>query len=165
MDARTRRLTTGVALLLAVALVAVGAWAFTGSTGHEHATVTVSEANGTTIGVVHARVADSATERYRGLSGTESLANGTGMWFVYESEGARAYVMRDMRYPLDMVFVGSDGRITKIHHAPTEEPPYREYTGRARWVLEVPYGWTTRHGIDAGDRVTIEYGRGGDVGS
>ncbi|GGN06198.1 DUF192 domain-containing protein [Halarchaeum nitratireducens] len=165
MDRRTRRATTALAVLFGVALVAVGAWAFTGSTGHDGATVTITDENGSTLGVVDASVADSEAERYRGLSETASLANGSGMLFVYETEGSRAYVMRDMAYPLDIVFVGEDGRITRIHHAGTEEPPYRRYTGRAKWVIEVPRGWTARHGIAAGDRVAIEYGRGGDVGS
>lgn len=165
MDARARRLTTVVALVLAVALVVVGAWVFAGSTGHEHATVTIADEDGTTLGVVNASVADSEAERYRGLSGSESLANGSGMLFVYETEGSRAFVMREMAYPLDIVFVGSDGRITRIAHAETEEPPYRRYTGRAKWVLEVPSGWTTRHGIAAGGRVRIAYGGGGSGGS
>jgi len=165
MDRRARRVTTALVVLLGVVLVAVGAWAFAGSTGHDDATVTITDENGSTLGVVQASVADSEAERYRGLSGTTSLANGSGMVFVYGAERTRAYVMRDMAYPLDIVFVGADGRITEIHHAETEEPPYRRYTGRAKWVVEVPEGWTTRHGIAAGDRVTIAYGSGGGVGS
>ncbi|GGM70082.1 hypothetical protein GCM10009017_20260 [Halarchaeum rubridurum] len=158
-------MATVLAVLLGVALVAVGAWAFAGSTDHDGATVTVTDANGSTLGVVDAAVADSEAERYRGLSGTGSLANGSGMLFVYERAGSRAFVMREMNYPLDIVFVGVDGRITRIHHAEPEEPPYRRYTGRAKWVLEVPEGWTTRHGVTVGDRVRIDYDGGGGVGS
>ncbi|WP_435098830.1 DUF192 domain-containing protein [Halarchaeum sp. P4] len=159
MDARTRRLTTAFAVVaVLLLLLGVVAWAFTDVNGHERATVTVADANGTTLGVVNASVADSEAERYRGLSGTQSLANGTGMLFVYGAESERTFVMREMNYPIDMVFVGADGRITRVFHAETEERPYEQYTARAKWVLEVPYGWTTRHGVEAGDRVRVTYG-------
>lgn len=158
MDARTRRVTTALALVVAVLVVGIVAYSLLGVSGHERATVTVADANGTVLGVVNATVADSAAERYRGLSGTVSLANGSGMLFVYAGAAEQTYVMRGMNYPIDMVFVGADGRITRIYHAEPEEPPYRSYTGRAKWVLEVPDGWTTRHGVAAGDRVTVAYG-------
>ncbi|GGL69232.1 DUF192 domain-containing protein [Halocalculus aciditolerans] len=149
-----------VAVVVGCALVAVGVWWVGGGFGGdaENATVTVSDANGTTLGVVSARVADTPQERYRGLSNTASLENGSGMWFVFEEEASRAFVMRDVNYPLDIVFVGADGRITVIHHAATEEPPYEKYRGRAKWVLEVPRGWASARGVDAGDRVTAIYG-------
>lgn len=148
-----------VAVVVGLALVAIGVWWAGGPVGDvEHATVTVADENGTTLGVVAARVADTPQERYRGLSNTASLENGTGMWFVFEEEASRGFVMRDMNYPLDIVFVGADGRITVIHHASTEEPPYEEYRGRAKWVLEVPRGWTGKHGVEVGDVVTVEYG-------
>ena len=149
-----------LAVLAGVLLVAIGVWWVAGTGGHDHATVTIRAANGSTLGVVSARVADTPGERYRGLSGTASLANGSGMWFVFDDEANRTFVMRDMNYPLDMVFVGADGRIAVIHHAPTEDPPYHEYRGRARWVLEVPSGWTTSHGVEVGDRATAVYDNG-----
>ncbi|MFB6079188.1 MAG: DUF192 domain-containing protein [Halarchaeum sp.] len=166
MDGRRVAVGVGVAVVVVVA-VAVGAWAvgsWSADGGHERATVTVVDESGGTLGRVNASVADSGAERYRGLSGTASLGNGSGKLFVYGEEGERAFVMREMNYPLDVVFVGGDGRITAIRHAPTEEPPYREYRGRARWVLEVNRGWTTRHGVSVGDRVRIAYGDGSVAG-
>jgi uncharacterized membrane protein (UPF0127 family) len=65
--------------------------------------------------------------------------------------------MRDMAFPLDMVFVDADGTITAIHHAPVEsDGDLTQYSGRAKYVLEVPMGYTNRTGVDVGDRMRIE---------
>jgi hypothetical protein len=123
-------------------------------------TVTVTDENGTRLAVVSVRVADTRSERYTGLSNTETLADGEGMLFVHPSNGHFAYVMRDMDFPLDIVFVAANGTITTIHHAPL--PPegasggdLTRYRGFGRYVLEVPMGYTNRTGISVGDRVTV----------
>jgi uncharacterized membrane protein (UPF0127 family) len=78
------------------------------------------------------------------------------MLFVHPSEGRHSYVMRDMAFPLDIVFIDADEVVTTIHHAPAPEGEYeRSYTGRGKWILEVPRGWTNETGLDPGDRVGI----------
>jgi len=126
---------------------------------YDHVTVTVLDANGTVLGEVRAAVADTPEKRYTGLSDTEFLPEDRGMLFTYGSEGNHTYVMREMDFGLDIVYVGSDGTIRTIHHAP--EPPAGEdgndyqYPGRGQYVLEVNLNWTTRHGVVEGDRVEI----------
>jgi uncharacterized membrane protein (UPF0127 family) len=130
--------------------------------GAERATtVTIYAENGTVLGVVNASVADAPHERYTGLSPYESLANGSGKLFVYDEEDNHTFVMRKMDFPLDIVFIGADGRITVIHGAPvpseTEGDDLKRYPGRGKWVLEVPRGWMAAQGITEGNRVEIEY--------
>ncbi|MFB6219033.1 MAG: DUF192 domain-containing protein [Halobacteriaceae archaeon] len=149
----------GVAAAAAVAAPHVPATVST-DTPAETARVVVTDGE-RTLGVVTAEVADTRGERYRGLSGRETLAPDRGMLFVFRTEAERAFVMREMAFGLDIVFVGADGRITAIHHAAppppdTPETELRRYTGRAKWVLEVNRGWTTRHNVSVGDRVRIE---------
>ncbi|MFB6072238.1 MAG: DUF192 domain-containing protein [Halobacterium sp.] len=119
--------------------------------------VEILDENGTTLGTVSAVVADTPSERYTGLSDTESLGPNEGMLFVYESSGEHTYVMRSMSFPIDIVYVGADRRINRIHHAPVEadDGELTPYPGTGKWVLEVPYNWTVRHGVDVGDRVRI----------
>jgi uncharacterized membrane protein (UPF0127 family) len=151
-----------LALLVGAAIVAPHLPA-TGLLSDEDRVREVVSEGGETLGVVDARVADTRRERYRGLSGAASLAPGEGMVFVYRTEGTRAFVMREMDFGLDIVFVGGEGRVTAVHHAEapppdTPEDELRRYTGRAKWVLEVPHGWTDRRGVDVGDNVTVELG-------
>ncbi|SEA22026.1 hypothetical protein SAMN04488065_2315 [Haloplanus vescus] len=125
---------------------------------YDTATVTISAENGTQVATVEAWVADDFGKRYTGLSETEALEPGQGMLFVHGQEGNHAYVMRNMDFPLDMVFIAENGTITTIHHAPLEsdDDDLTQYSGRSKYVLEVPYGYTNETGVEVGDRVDID---------
>lgn len=163
MDRRWPRAVAGLAVVALVAVaVAYGAGVIDAGSD-ERATVTVRDEDGTRLATVRVRIADTWTERHEGLSGAESLDDGEGMLFVHDKSGTRAYVMRDMAFPLDIVFIGADGTITTVHHAPLppEGTPNNEltrYRGRGKYVLEVPYGYTNRTGIGVGDRVVVPPG-------
>lgn len=122
----------------------------------ELATVTFRDPDGSELGQIRAMVADTAGKRFTGLSDTESLAEDEGMVFVYAETESRTYVMREMDFPLDIIFVAGDGRITQIHHAPVEtDDDLTGYSGQARWVLEVNRGWTTDHDVSVGDYANV----------
>ena len=127
---------------------------------YEHATVVVTDGNGTELGRVRAAVAESYQQKYTGLSETDSLPTDRGMLFPYDEPGNHTYVMRGMSFGIDIVYIDADGTITRIHHA--EEPPEGadgndyDYPGYGRYVLEVNYEWTTRHNVSVGDEVRIE---------
>lgn len=110
--------------------------------------------------VIDVEVADSSRERYTGLSNHDSLESGNGMLFVYDDEQDLTYVMRKMDFPIDIIFIGADHEITSIHHArapgPNEDGNDIKYSGRGKWVLEVPRGYTNETGIEAGDEVEID---------
>jgi len=151
------RTRSRLALLLAVVLVVAAAFVVLVD-GSEQTTVTfVDGENGTELATVTVNVSDSFPERYTGLSDHDSLGPDQGMLFVHPDEGTHGYVMRDMTFPIDMVFVAENGTITTIHHA--EVPPAGEdsptYEGYGKYVVEVPYEYTVEHGIEVGDRVEI----------
>jgi uncharacterized membrane protein (UPF0127 family) len=159
----SRRLSTALAILLVAALVLVLAYQFgvlaliTGS--EDSATVTVTADDGETLATVDSEVADIPPERYTGLSDHESLGGDEGMLFVFERESTQSFVMRDMAFPIDIIFIGENGEITTIHEAPVEEDDsdLTSYRGEGQWVLEVNYGYAAEHGISEGDQVDIEY--------
>jgi uncharacterized membrane protein (UPF0127 family) len=126
---------------------------------YENTTVTLVDENGTDLATVDVRIADTNRKRHVGLGETDSLAPGEGMLFVHDDEDTYAYVMRDMAFPLDIVFLAPNGTITTIHHAETEPEvsgaELTRYRGRGKYVLEVPRGYTTETDVDVGDRVRI----------
>lgn len=157
MSAVDRRLVTVIIVVLSLLIAGVAVEAFTGQEPTDRTQVTFVDSTGTELGTVDVRVADTFQERYIGLSETDALGENEGMLFVHDTEATRTFVMRNMSFPIDIVFVGADGRITTIHHAEVEERPLTEYQGRAQWVIEIPYEWTDRHGVSVGDRVRIEF--------
>ncbi|RJT07096.1 DUF192 domain-containing protein [Halococcus sp. IIIV-5B] len=127
---------------------------------YERTTVTITNNDSDTLGVINVRIADIYLKQYIGLSNTASLENGSGMLFTYDSASQHTFVMREMDFPLDIIFIGANGRINTIESAPAPDPGQNgesiQRTGRAQYILEVPRGWTTRNGINSGDQVQIE---------
>jgi uncharacterized membrane protein (UPF0127 family) len=160
------RWTTVVgALLVAAVLVALlaaqtGLLATVLGTGeYEQTTLQAVEANGSELAIVTVRVADTHTKRYVGLSNTAALGPDEGMVFVYDESGTRAFVMRNMSFALDIIYVAGNGSVTRIHHASvppagTSEGELRRYRGRGQYVLETNRGWANETGLTVGDQIT-----------
>lgn len=109
----------------------------------------------TNIQVV-APVASTEAERVQGLHGRTSLGPNEGMLFRFpEQKPPIVMTMAQMLIPIDIIFIGADGKIEHIAH--------RLHAGRTApvlgpavpWVLEVPSGFTRRHRLVRGDVVTI----------
>ncbi|MFC6954080.1 DUF192 domain-containing protein [Halorubellus litoreus] len=163
---RTQLGRAAVVLVLVVLVAAVvyqlGGFALPWATNHEVGVVSVTDAESGVASCVVVEVADRRPERITGLSEHESLANGSGMWFVHPQEEDVTYVMRDMDFALDIIYVGADGRVNSVTSLrapdPGEDGESIRAPGRAKWVLEVPRGYAAANGIDAGDRVNVTYG-------
>ena len=117
-------------------------------------TVTAVDSDtGEDLATVDVRIADNGSLRYTGLSNTTSLGENEGMLFIHNSEGRQGYVMRNMAFPIDIVFINADGEVTTIHHAAVDAPG--RFEGRAKYVLEVERGWANRTGLEVGDTVEV----------
>ena len=100
-------------------------------------------------------LARTLAEHVRGLSGRPGLKLAHGMLFVYDRPQPVSIWMKDMRFPLDILWIQA-GRIVKIEkRAPPMAPvgPARIYTATADLVLEVASGFTDQHRIRVGDLV------------
>ena len=147
------RLVAAVCCLLALG-GCLGAIANTDDSDYEWTTVTaVDNETGDELATVEVRIADTWEKRYTGLSETDSLDDNEGMLFIHDEEGEPGYVMRDMAFDIDMVFINTDGEITTIHHAAVDDDG--TFRGTAQYVLEVPYHHTTENNIAVGDRIEI----------
>ena len=116
--------------------------------------------SGEELGRVEAAIADDQSLRYTGLSETDRLPEDRGMLFVYEAEQSLTYVMRNMSFPLDIVFVRADGTIDSVHERRAPEAGENgesiRASGEGRYVLEVNRGWTDERGVEPGDRVEFD---------
>ena len=144
-------LLTILVILLAAAIL----FTFSGSTQSPTATVIFFDTSENVLAQAELRISDTMITRYIGLSQTTSLGKNQGMLFVHPSETNHVYVMRNMSFPIDIIFIDSQGTIVSIHHASPELPPYTPYEGLSKWVIELPHQWTLDHNISVGDTVHI----------
>ncbi|OYR48974.1 DUF192 domain-containing protein [Halorubrum sp. Eb13] len=126
--------------------------------------VTLVEArtpDGDRLGRVTAAVAETGEQRFLGLSDAETLPEDAGMLFVFPAPREDlTFVMREMSFGIDIVYADAEGTIVEIHNAPepgpNEDGSEQTYPGSGRYVLEVPYKWTDRHGVAVGDVLMFE---------
>jgi len=99
-------------------------------------------------------IADDAEERARGLMHRRELARGTGMLFVYPRPGPVSFWMKNTLIPLDMIFIGPDGRVNGIHAmaVPGDTTPIPGPPG-TQFVLEIGGGLAGRLGLAEGAEV------------
>jgi uncharacterized membrane protein (UPF0127 family) len=100
-------------------------------------------------------LARTLDEQIRGLSGRPGLKPGSGMLFVYDHPHPVSIWMKDMLFPLDILWIQAGRIVAMEKHAPplTSAGPERVYTATADLVLEVPAGFTDREKIRLGDSV------------
>ncbi len=99
-------------------------------------------------------VAVSDRQWSRGLMFRKDMAPDRGMLFRYDGERTVAMWMKNTFIPLDMVFVGADGRIKRIAENTTPLSLETIFSGGpVQAVIELNGGITRRLGIAPGDRV------------
>ena len=114
-----------------------------------------------------AEVARTDRERQLGLSNRRSLGEGEGMLFLFGGVGPASIWMKDMRFPLDILWIRG-GRIVMIKERAQPLRPERApeiFTAEADSVLEVPAGFAAAKGISLGDAVTVEGGAAASGGN
>ena len=99
-------------------------------------------------------VASSRQDQARGLMFRTELGPNEGMLFPRTPPDVASFWMKNTPLPLDIIFVGRDGRILNIA---AETVPYSldsvTAVGLTGAVLEIPGGRAAELGIEAGDKV------------
>ena len=100
------------------------------------------------------QVADSEEEREVGLMFVKRMPADRGMVFEFAQPSEQAFWMRNTFIPLDIVYIGPNGRIVSIARdaKPLDESPLPS-NGAAVRVLEINGGLSSRLGIEPGDHV------------
>ena len=61
---------------------------------------------------LHVTVADSQEEKEIGLSETKSLPQTKGMIFLFEKPGFYSFWMKNMKLPIDIIYINDDQIVT-----------------------------------------------------
>jgi uncharacterized membrane protein (UPF0127 family) len=102
-----------------------------------------------------ALVADNDFTRQLGLSGHKPLLDDQAMIFIFSNEGNYGFWMKDMLFPLDIIWIDSNFKITTIEKSLTPEtyPKIFYPDSPSMYVLEISAGEADKLNLKIGDDV------------
>jgi uncharacterized protein len=101
-------------------------------------------------------IAQTNKEKAKGLMGREYLAEDAGILFIYDKEDYRSFWMKDMNFPIDIIWINKDKEIVGvIEHASPCLKNCQSYKSarKAMYVLEIKAGLTDKLEIRIGDKI------------
>lgn len=107
-------------------------------------------------GVYRLWVADTEAERAQGLSGVEKLSPDGGLLMDFEADDYWGIWMKDMKIPLDIIWIDADKQVVYIVKNAAPElstDSVMQPKSQARYVLELPAGSVDKSGIKTGQTV------------
>ena len=139
-------------------IIALGALIFSAVTGAGKKEIKIGEA------IFKVRIYDNPASRSLGLSGTKILKEDEGMLFLFSEEEIQKFWMKDMKFPIDIIWIKGNTVVGIIMGAEPEplvvsgaEPDYTIYSSPepVDKVLEINAGLSQRLGIRVGDTVVF----------
>lgn len=102
-------------------------------------------------------VSRSEFEHNRGLSGRTSLDLDTGMLFIFRTPDRYSFWMKDMLFPIDIVWADKDKSIIfmKENARPEDYPSLYTPEKEALYVLEISSGEIARNNFALGQKINI----------
>ena len=110
---------------------------------------------------IEVELAVNPEDQARGLGGRDSLLENSGMLFVYGDYVKPAFWMKEMRFPIDIIWikdrtvVGLEQNVQPV--ATGRDLPLYRPGGLVNYVLEVNAGYVEKYGISVGDKVEFVF--------
>jgi hypothetical protein len=111
-------------------------------------------------------IASTSLEQTRGLSFRPSLGANDGMLFIFTIGSVQSFWMKDMNFPLDMIWISGNTIVGFAQNVPAPASgtallnlPVYLSPGNTDKVLEVNAGTVAKYNIRVGDSVTIGAGK------
>jgi len=109
------------------------------------------------LGKIDIEIADNDKARMQGLMYRKSMPEDKGMLFIFPVSEPQSFWMKNTIISLDIIFVGEDKEIVKIHK---NTVPFSEKSNpsikKAMYVVEVIAGYTNKYGITEGDKIDFK---------
>ncbi len=143
------------AVLVSILLVAgiVGTLALASRLTYGHAAVTFEDGTALTV-----EVASTPKARALGLGARDALGADAGMLFTFDQPGTYGFWMKDMRFPIDIIWL-RDGEVVDLNpDVPVgsgDSLPSYAPSVPVNQVLETNAGFVKGHEITVGDRLDI----------
>ena len=105
--------------------------------------------------VINIEMVITPEEREKGLSGRENIGENEGMLFVFENSGRHGFWMKDMMFPIDIVWLDQSKKIIFIQKnvLPSTYPEIFYPDDNANYVLELISGFAEKNNLQIGNQV------------
>ena len=106
---------------------------------------------------IKVELAESQGARAQGLGGRKSLPQDQGMFFIFEKSEAHPFWMRDMQFPLDIIWLDENYKVVYIEKNidPATYPKSFGPDVPTQYVLEINAGWAEKNKINAGSQAVF----------
>jgi uncharacterized protein len=145
-------------IVLAILIPALGTYAYLQKEG-----ITMSDIFNPGVHVVNVGgipmsvvIADTPELRTQGLSGRREIG-ATGMLFVFDTDDYHGIWMKDMLFPIDLIWIDKDLTVIDVERGVRPDTYPRTYRPQlpARYLIETTERFTETFGIGIGDEVTL----------
>ena len=141
-------------LFLLISFITEGALAQEFSYAH----ATVIAPNGVSIPV---EVSDTPEKRSLGLGKRDKLEKGWGMLFVFEKRIPHSCWMKNMRFPIDIIWLDNQRIVELAENVPPpqegESPKVMEPRLPSNFVLEIESGRARALGLKVGQKLSYQF--------
>ena len=96
-------------------------------------------------------------EKQIGLSKyTKSIPQDNGMLFIFDKPGFYSFWMKDMKFPIDIIFINQNKIVTIYQNVPVKKLTIYSPATASDKVLEINANLSKKYGFSAGDLVTFK---------
>lgn len=124
----------------------------------KYAHATVITPKGVSIPV---EVSDTPEKRSLGLGKRDKLVNGWGMLFVFEKRIPHSFWMKNMRFPIDIIWLDNQRIVELAENVPPpqegESPKVMEPRLPSNFVLEIESGRARALGLKVGQKLSYQF--------
>ena len=105
--------------------------------------------------VIKVELAKTPAEQELGLSARQDLAENEGMLFIFAESRQHPFWMKDMKFPIDIIWLNENMSIVYIKKdaRPESYPKIYSHDKDSKYVLEVVSGFAEKHALKIGDKI------------
>ena len=108
--------------------------------------------------VVKAEIAALLTEKQKGLSSRNFMRKNSGMLFIFSQPDFYPFWMKDMKFPIDIIWLDENLQIINIEKNITPDTFPKKFMPQlpAKYVLEVNGGWSDKNEVKKGVNIKVK---------